>query len=212
MLIVIGLIFLNNNLGYFPVIHFSDVIKYVVPGGIILLGISMLTGSSYRENRKSRSSEKASYEQAYHHSEDLSQPKWFKETYSWKDKKEDNHSSFIGDIYVGQDYWELVPTNVSIFIGDTVLDLTKATIAYGQTTINISCFIGDVKVLVPNDIELDVSVAVSSVIGDVNVFDRHESGMFRTVSIQSDQYSLAEKRIHIQMSTFIGAVQVKKVG
>src|SRR5690606_2058578 len=42
--------------------------------------------------------------------------------------KVQHKSNFIGDLHVSQDYWELTPMNISHFIGDTELDLTRAVI------------------------------------------------------------------------------------
>lgn len=129
----------------------------------------------------------------------------------WK-KNAANRSSFIGDIYLGQEYWELTPLNISHFIGDTVIDLTKASIPFGETRICVSAFIGDVKLLAPNDFDVEVRVEASSFMGDMNVLDRRESGMMRSISTQSPQYMDAGKKIHLVVSMFIGDIVVKRVG
>lgn len=124
----------------------------------------------------------------------------------------DNRHSFIGDVRLGREYWELRPLNISHFVGDTEIDLTRANIPYGETTINISAFVGDVKIFVPNDLQLDVSVRASAFIGDMSVFDRWEGGLFRNMKAESPHYNEAEKRIKVNVSTFIGDVRVKRVG
>ncbi|MBW7474620.1 cell wall-active antibiotics response protein [Paenibacillus oenotherae] len=121
-------------------------------------------------------------------------------------------SGFIGDIYMGSDYWELKPLNISHFIGDTVLDLTKAQIPPGETTINISSFIGDVKVFLPNDMETGVRVVSSAFIGDVSVLEQKEGGIFKHMNIETPYFPETEKRIKLHVSTFIGDVRVTKVG
>ncbi|WP_214630493.1 cell wall-active antibiotics response protein LiaF [Paenibacillus agaridevorans] len=123
-----------------------------------------------------------------------------------------NRSGFIGDIHMGQDYWELKPLNISHFIGDTVLDLTKADIPYGETKVNISSFIGDVKVYVPNDYELGIQVVSSAFIGDVKVLGQKEGGLFTNVNVKSPKYSESDKKIKLVVSTFIGDTRVIKVG
>ncbi|MHA6483160.1 cell wall-active antibiotics response protein LiaF [Paenibacillus sp. strain BS8-2] len=123
-----------------------------------------------------------------------------------------NRSGFIGDIHMGQDYWELKPVNISHFIGDTILDLTKAEIPYGETKVNISSFIGDVKVYVPNDYELGIQVVSSSFIGDVRVLGQKEGGIFTNVNLKSPRYSDADKQIKLTISSFIGDTRVIKVG
>ncbi|MFC3343641.1 cell wall-active antibiotics response protein LiaF [Paenibacillus abyssi] len=121
-------------------------------------------------------------------------------------------SGFIGDIHLGQDYWELKPMNISHFIGDTVLDLTKAQIPYGETKLTISSFIGDVKIFLPNDYEVGVHVVSSAFIGDSTILDRKEGGIFRNSNIETPAYHDCEKKIRLVVSTFIGDVRVTKVG
>jgi lia operon protein LiaF len=123
-----------------------------------------------------------------------------------------NRSSFIGDIYYGQDYWDLTPLDISLFIGDTVIDLTKANIPSGETRINVSSFIGDLKIFVPNDMQLEISVTASAFISDMKVLDRYESGLFKNLQTQTRDYADGDKKIRIIVSTFIGDVIVKRVG
>ncbi|WP_308638592.1 cell wall-active antibiotics response protein LiaF [Paenibacillus silvisoli] len=121
-------------------------------------------------------------------------------------------SGFIGDIYLGQDYWELKPMNISHFIGDTVLDLTKAQILPGETKIYISSFIGDVKVYLPDDYEVGVHVVSSAFVGDVAVLEHREGGIFKNMDIETPLFNENEKKIKLHVSTFIGDVRVTKVG
>lgn len=123
-----------------------------------------------------------------------------------------NRSGFIGDIHMGQDYWELKPMNISHFIGDTVLDLTKADIPYGETKVHISSFIGDVKVYVPSDYDLGIQVVSSAFIGDVKVLGQKEGGIFTNVNAKSPRYGESDKKIKLIVSTFIGDTRVIKVG
>lgn len=123
-----------------------------------------------------------------------------------------NRSSFIGDIHFGQDDWDLTPLNISLFIGDTIIDLTNARIPDGETRINVSSFIGDLKIFIPNDMHLEISVTASAFISDMKVLDRYESGLFKNMQTQTRDYADGDKKIHIAVSTFIGDVIVKRVG
>ena len=122
------------------------------------------------------------------------------------------HSRFIGDIYFGDDYWELTPMNISHFIGDTTLDLTKAQVPIGETRIQISSFIGDVKVYVPNDLRIGIQVMSSCLIGDVKVLDQKRGGFFNQMSVATPSYQDAEQRVVLVVSSFIGDVRIMKVG
>ncbi|MCY9516659.1 cell wall-active antibiotics response protein LiaF [Paenibacillus apiarius] len=123
-----------------------------------------------------------------------------------------NKAGFIGDIHLGSDFWELKPMNISHFIGDTVLDLTKAQVPYGETKVTVSSFIGDVKVYVPNDMDLGVVVTSSSFLGDVKVFGREKDGFINNLQVETPYFYEAGKKVRIVVSTFIGDVKVMRVG
>ncbi|MBD8499817.1 cell wall-active antibiotics response protein LiaF [Paenibacillus arenosi] len=121
-------------------------------------------------------------------------------------------SCFIGDIHLGHDYWELRPANVSNFVGDTIIDLTKAQVPYGKTIINVSSFIGDVKVYVPNDMDLGVFVSSHSFLGDMKVFDQKYSGFMRDLEAKTPFFHESSKKVLIEVNSFIGDVKVIRVG
>lgn len=123
-----------------------------------------------------------------------------------------NKSAFIGDVHMGQEYFELKPTNISQFIGDTVLDLTKAQIPYGKTKINISAFIGDIKIYVPDDMDLGIKVNSSSFIGDMSILSQSRSGFMSSVQSSTPYYKESQKKIVINISAFIGDIKVNTVG
>ncbi|WP_208920115.1 cell wall-active antibiotics response protein LiaF [Paenibacillus uliginis] len=150
-----------------------------------------------------------------HHKYDHKEYRERKESWNdhgWNHGDTINKSAFIGDVHMGNEYFTLKPTNISQFIGDTVLDLTKAQIPYGETKINISAFIGDVKVFVPNDSDLGVYVQTSSFIGDMSVLGQTRSGFMSSAGMESPHYREAGKKLRINVSVFIGDVKVNKVG
>lgn len=163
----------------------------------------------YKDRYKSYKRQYKDYKRAYKNKHSCSNS-WS----SWTGMGDDvdYRSSFIGDIHVGNDYFELKPMNISHFIGDTVIDLTKAQIPYGETKIDVSSFIGDVKVFVPNDHEVGIQVGVNAFIGDTKVFDRKEDGFLKSIKVESPFYHETDKKVLLTVSTFIGDVRVTKVG
>lgn len=119
---------------------------------------------------------------------------------------------FIGDVHLGQEAWELKPIQISHFIGDSVIDLTRAAIPLGETTIHVTAFIGDVKIFIPNDLDVEVRVMASSFIGDMKVLDRRESGFLRSVRTQTSHYEEADRKLIVTTSMFIGDITIKKIG
>lgn len=131
---------------------------------------------------------------------------------SANNKETTNRSAFIGDVHMGREHFQLKHTNISQFIGDTVLDLTNAQIPYGETKINISAFVGDIKVYIPDDMNLGVSVNGSSFIGDMQVLEQSRSGFMSNVQCKTPYYKEAGKKVRINVSAFIGDIKVKTVG
>ncbi|WP_248930265.1 cell wall-active antibiotics response protein LiaF [Paenibacillus hamazuiensis] len=231
---VVGTILLLNNL-HVTDISFHDVFQYTLPLLLIVFGLSMLfkparpddeQRDELRRQRREARRQWKEMKRAYKSREYRDDAKEFyekaKEVFhkhsgheyihtDWKSNVQER-SSFIGDVHLGQDYWELTPLNISHFIGDTVVDLTKASIPLGETRITVSAFVGDVKLLVPNDYDVEVHVEASSFMGDMNVLDRREGGMMRSISMQTPHYSEAGKKIRLVVSMFIGDVVVKRVG
>ena len=124
-----------------------------------------------------------------------------------------NKSTFIGDFHFGKQHWELKPMNLSAFIGDTTIDLTKAQIPYGETRIVISAFIGDIKVFVPNDETVGVKVQMNAFLGEIKFLGQREGGIMSSqLNQQSSHFNECERKVVISVSTFIGDVKVKKVG
>lgn len=123
-----------------------------------------------------------------------------------------NKSTFIGDIRLGDDYYELKPTNISQFIGDTVIDLTRAQIPYGETRIHISSFIGDIKVFAPKDMDIGIMVTSNSFIGDMDVLSNSKHGFMGNAVAETPGYREAGKKVRIIISVFIGDVKVNSVG
>ncbi|ASA20056.1 cell wall-active antibiotics response protein LiaF [Paenibacillus donghaensis] len=134
------------------------------------------------------------------------------ENFSGNSKDSTNRSAFIGDIHMGREHFQLKNSNISQFIGDTVLDLTNAQIAYGETKVNISAFVGDIKVYIPDDMDLGISVNSSSFIGDMEVLDQSRSGFMSNVQCSTPYYKEAGKKVRINVSAFIGDIKVKTVG
>lgn len=207
--LLIGVFFLGQNLGFINW-TFRELFTYIIPIGLIVFGITMIFKPRNQAKQQDHWEKWGTTNPPSLDADD--------EDYGFTTNKEStgsekiNKSTFMGDIYYGQQDWELRPMNLSLFIGDTVLDLTRAYIPYGETKITISSFIGDVKIFVPNDIELEVSVVTNSFIGDTIIFDRKKGGMMSSVNYEEPGFQIADKRVRIIVSTFIGDTNVQRIG
>lgn len=118
-------------------------------------------------------------------------------------------SSFIGDIRLTKERFELRDMNIRNGIGDIKIDLSRAIIDEGETVIVIHGLIGDIDVYVPYD--LDVSVQASVTVGDIEVFENRQSGFNRNIFVESKDYNQSPRRVKIVLSLFIGDLDVRYV-
>ncbi|MEG7335420.1 LiaRS two-component regulatory system accessory protein LiaF [Bacillus sp. 0102A] len=125
------------------------------------------------------------------------------------DKHPDMRSFFIGELQMMKQPFDLNDLNISGFIGDIKIDLSKAMIPEGESTIVISGVIGNVDIYVPSDLEVAVSSAVF--IGDINLIGSKKSGLSTKVYAASSDFIESKRRIKVSVSLFIGDVDVKYV-
>lgn len=118
-------------------------------------------------------------------------------------------SSFIGDIRLTKERFELRDMNIRNGIGDIKIDLSRAIIDEGETVIVIHGLIGDIDVYVPYD--LDVSVQASVTVGDIEVFENRQSGFNRTIFVESKDFRQSPRRVKIVLSLFIGDLDVRYI-
>lgn len=124
-------------------------------------------------------------------------------------KQPDMRSFFIGELQMMKQPFDLNDLNISGFIGDIKIDLSKAMIPEGENTIVISGVIGNVDIYVPSDLEVAVSSAVF--IGDINLIGSKKSGLSTKVYAESSDFSESKRRVKVSVSLFIGDVDVKYV-
>ena len=116
------------------------------------------------------------------------------------------NNAFISEVN-RNGHWLVENESFSAFISDLSLDLRDADIPKGETVYQISGFIGDVSLTVPNGVA--VMVSSSAFISDINMMGSSETGFFGPVTLRSDDYELAGKKIRVEASHFIGDITVK---
>lgn len=115
--------------------------------------------------------------------------------------------SFIGEVHYTHGRFDLEDLTIQQGIGDVKIDLTKAIIRDGETVIIINGWIGDIDIYVPYD--LNVSVDASVILGDLEVLGQREGGVNRNISMRSNEYDEATKKVKLILSLFIGDIDVR---
>ncbi|WP_456271901.1 cell wall-active antibiotics response protein LiaF [Bacillus sp. AK031] len=126
-----------------------------------------------------------------------------------KQRTKVNRGLIIGDVKFNQPNWPLESMRLYNVIGDYYFDLSKAYIPEGETPIHLKGWIGDVKMLIPEDIPVDIKVEGN--VGDIKVFDQKSSDIKPSLHYRSDDYEEAEKKISIVIEFKIGSVRINRV-
>ena len=115
----------------------------------------------------------------------------------------------IGDVKYNTDNWAVEPMEISHGIGDVYLDFSKAFIPEGETELFIHARIGDVKIIVPDD--LAIYVHAEAKIGEVRILQSIKDGIGNSMEFKSADYEEAIKKIKLNILLNIGDITVQKV-
>ncbi|HEX6384521.1 MAG TPA: cell wall-active antibiotics response protein LiaF [Anaerolineae bacterium] len=105
--------------------------------------------------------------------------------------------------------WQVVDEEIWAFITDLELDMTKADIPPGETYIRCLGFVGDVELFVPEDV--GVKVSSTAFVSDVSLPDQKQESFLSPVRLQTNNYKMAERKIYLETTYFVGEVKVRQL-
>jgi lia operon protein LiaF len=126
-----------------------------------------------------------------------------------KTKVKVNKGNFIGDVKFNQPNWPLESMRLFNMVGNYYFDISKAYVPDGETPIYLKGWVGDVKMLIPEDIPVDINVEGS--VGDIKIFGQKSADIKPNLKYRSPGYDEAEKKIKIIIEITIGSVRINKV-
>lgn len=106
--------------------------------------------------------------------------------------------------------WQVVDEEFWYFVGDVELDMIHADIPNGVTKIRMIGFVGDIDLYVPGDV--GVAVDSTAFVSEVSLPDAKEENFLTPVHMHTDNYKLAEKKILLQTTCFVGDIKIRQVG
>ena len=112
---------------------------------------------------------------------------------------------FLGDV-IHRGEWNVASEEMWAFLGSLKLDMTQAYIPTGETSFRVFSFIGDVRLVVPENV--GVSISSFTFITDARVFGERFGGFFAPVEWSTAGYEEAEKKIRIERISFLGNLRV----
>ena len=114
--------------------------------------------------------------------------------------------SWIGTTTIGQDIYEWDDINIISHVGDTIIDLGNTILPNDENIIVIRKGIGSTRIIVP--IGVGVLVHHSSFSGTI-IFNKEKIDLNNeSITVQSESYAKATKKIKLYTSTLIGELEV----
>ncbi|MEB3103129.1 cell wall-active antibiotics response protein LiaF [Ferviditalea candida] len=103
--------------------------------------------------------------------------------------------------------WGLRSMSVWCVIGEIRMDLSLALIESEETTVIVHGVIGDVNLIVPE--ELGLSVEASTLFGQIKIGQERRSGLLNHVVWQSPHYSESAHKVKLLVAYTVGDIDVK---
>ena len=116
------------------------------------------------------------------------------------------YEKFLGDLFVDLEGRDVRDVEASLVIGDVEIKLHGSRLGQGLNRMVISSFVGDIRVLVPRDME--VFAHCSNFIGDIDLLGQHTSGFSNNLDGQTPGYPTAENRLYIAANNFLGDIKI----
>jgi lia operon protein LiaF len=139
----------------------------------------------------------------------LISPKKFSFEYDNGGNRYTKKSFRIGDVKYNTDNWSVEPMHISHGIGDVYIDFSKAFIPEGETELFIHARIGDIKIIVPDDLAMNVTAEAK--IGEVRILQSIRDGLGNSLEYVTPDYEEAIKKIKLNILINIGDIAVQKV-
>lgn len=116
---------------------------------------------------------------------------------------------FLGDIR-RDGVWDVEDEEIWGLIVDLEYDLLQADVPSGETRLRFVGFIGDLELVVPPDV--GVAVSSTAVVSEVKMPAAKEENFLTPLRLQTENYKTAERRIHLETTSFISEVKIRQVG
>jgi predicted membrane protein len=102
--------------------------------------------------------------------------------------------------------WHVTDEEIWIGIGDVKLDMTQAEIPLGESSLRVLGLVGDVDLDLPP--EVGVSVSCNAFVATTRLLGRKRDSILTPVHWVSRDYQVAEKRIRLATTFFVGDIAV----
>jgi len=117
------------------------------------------------------------------------------------------HARILGDVVRSGD-WQVKPEELWLIIGDIHLDLTKAQVPEGETTLTVYGFVNDIKLTVPEGI--GIGLHCSAFVSEAKMYGEKESAIFMPLDRNSDDYASCTRKVLLRTNNFVSDIKVRR--
>ncbi len=103
-------------------------------------------------------------------------------------------------------YWDTRDMDTGMGMGELRLDLSRARIPEGDTSLQIKGGMGKIEVMVPAG--LNITAQAEVLLGAINLLGHKADGIYSQLSFNSPYYTAAERKVKLQMSLFMGEASI----
>lgn len=116
-------------------------------------------------------------------------------------------TTFIESIRFDKGPWVLRNTNISCLVGELHMDLTMAMFEKPEVTVVISGLIGDIDLLIPEDVGVEVESSI--LFGDIDAPFQKASGVLSKRVWRSPNFGTSHTRVRFVLSYLVADVDIK---
>jgi lia operon protein LiaF len=125
----------------------------------------------------------------------------------WEKRFTKYDQAFYRKFRLGEMQYELFDLHATNAVQSIYLDLSRAIIPEGQTSLTLNGVAGRVYLYLPAD--LDVSISSSVVFGECEVLGKKKMGIHNHLQVTSQKYTEANRKVKISISFLLADVQVR---
>jgi lia operon protein LiaF len=115
----------------------------------------------------------------------------------------------IGKVTFKKQNWAVEPMDLYNMIGEYFIDFSKGFIPDRETPIMVRGWIGEVKMLIPEDVPVKINAVIG--VGEVKLFDYAQEQIKHAIAYKSDDYDEAVRKLNITIELKIGSVRIDRV-
>jgi predicted membrane protein len=198
ILVLLGFLFLLQNLGYLDVDY---VLSRYWPVILILIGLRILFNR--RETGSTHNSVMGYKQEKEDHAGTSKEKSGSKKIYQQVETK--TYNNVFGDIHLRFDNQRLNQFFANNVFGNIDLNFGDAQFE-NESTIRVSGVFGDIDIILPADVQ--VQVKANYIGGSSRIFGEHESGLFKNITYSSPASSKKMPVVYLETSHIFGDIRV----